>query len=208
MRTPFPRLVPGLSNSFPFDPRRILSREIRSQLPDSVFSEVEPTFSDIEATVGDPAYQTLAALMRLSMQDEQIRLDDRAGMSASLPLQVPFVDQDLIDLLATVPSAMRIKGPTGENILRTVVQPHFPAELIKRRKKAFLTPMAQWLRGPLKPLLLDYMAPERIAAAGIFDAAELGRLVSQHLSGERDHHVPLRYFLMFELWRERWLGES
>jgi asparagine synthase (glutamine-hydrolysing) len=118
------------------------------------------------------------------------------------------VDHELIDLMATVPASMRIKGPTGENILRTLMQRHMPPELLDRPKRGFAPPMPEWLRGPLRPVLQDYASPERVAAAGIFDPQAITRLVDDHMAGRRDNHVPLRYFLMFELWRERWLGRQ
>jgi hypothetical protein len=204
MRTQDRRLVPGLSNSFTFEPRVLLSRELRSQLPASVVTEVEPIFDEIERSIPDVAYRIHAGLMRVIVQDDSVRVLDRLGAAASIEIMTPFVDSDVIDLLATVPSAMRLEGRNGDNLLRALMRGRLPDALLDRQKQAFFTPMADWLRGPLRSVLEDYARPERVAIEGIFEPQALTRLVNDHLSGRRDQHVPLRYFLMFELWRERW----
>lgn len=66
-------------------------------------------------------------------------------------------------------------------------------------------PMDAWLRGRLRPVLLDVLAPARIEAGGLFMPAAVSRLVDQHLANVGNHSIALRLLLMFELWRTRWL---
>ena len=66
-------------------------------------------------------------------------------------------------------------------------------------------PVARWLRGPLIPLLDDYLGPNRIARQGLFRPSEIARLVEEHRAGVKDHRKPLWTLLMFQLWCEHWL---
>jgi asparagine synthase (glutamine-hydrolysing) len=88
------------------------------------------------------------------------------------------------------------------------MQGRLPDVILQRRKKQFGGPTEEWLRGPLKPMLLDYLSPESIKAAGIFDADRISRLISNHLSRRQNNGGALRIVLLFELWRRRWVEQS
>ena len=44
----------------------------------------------------------------------------------------------------------------------------------------------------------------RIAEQGIFEPSEVKRLLSEHLTGRRDHRKQLWTLFVFQLWHRRW----
>jgi asparagine synthase (glutamine-hydrolysing) len=70
----------------------------------------------------------------------------------------------------------------------------------------FGVPIDRWLRFELKDLLLDYLSAERLKREGFFDADLVEKKVKEHLSGRTNHQYRLWSLLMWEMWRERWLG--
>jgi asparagine synthase (glutamine-hydrolysing) len=66
-------------------------------------------------------------------------------------------------------------------------------------------PIAQWLRGPLRPMLEAILDPERLRRTGLLDPEPVARLVSEHVRHQRDHRKVLWTLLTFELWREAYL---
>jgi hypothetical protein len=57
----------------------------------------------------------------------------------------------------------------------------------------------------LKDYLVDALQSPRARQRGYFQARFVDRLVSEHLSGRRDHALRLWQLLMFELWHRRHL---
>jgi asparagine synthase (glutamine-hydrolysing) len=57
-------------------------------------------------------------------------------------------------------------------------------------------------------LLLDYLSPSRLKKEGLFDETMVENKIKEHLSGRINHHYRLWALLMWEMWRERWLGGS
>ncbi|MEZ5288850.1 MAG: asparagine synthase-related protein [Vicinamibacterales bacterium] len=55
-----------------------------------------------------------------------------------------------------------------------------------RRKKAGI-PMKNWLRRELQPLMQRLLAPDRLQARGLFDPAEVQRLMNEHVAGRENH---------------------
>jgi asparagine synthase (glutamine-hydrolysing) len=70
----------------------------------------------------------------------------------------------------------------------------------------FGVPVDRWLRFELKDLLLDYLSSERLKKEGLFNTALVEKKIKEHLSNQTNHQYRLWSLLMWEMWRERWLG--
>jgi len=123
---------------------------------------------------------------------------DRAGMAHSLEVREPLMDHQLIEWLATLPSALKIHGQEGKYLLKKAFEPRLPADVLYRPKMGFSVPLASWLRGPLAERTREALLGPRMADAGYFDPDTLRSMVRQHQSGQRDFSAPLWTLLMFE----------
>ena len=77
-----------------------------------------------------------------------------------------------------------------------------PRGITTRPKKGFGIPVAQWLRGPWRELLLDTLGDGGAAKTGWFDQGVVDSLIDDHLSGRQDRRKPLWTLLMFRLWED------
>ncbi|MBL8352957.1 MAG: amidotransferase 1, exosortase A system-associated [Burkholderiaceae bacterium] len=123
---------------------------------------------------------------------------DRASMAHSLEVREPLMDHKLIEWLATLPSALKVRGQEGKFLLKKAMEPMLPADVLYRPKMGFSVPLARWFRGPLKQRVRDAVLGERLAATGWFDRDYLQHLVDAHQSGASDFSAPLWTLLMFE----------
>jgi asparagine synthase (glutamine-hydrolysing) len=123
---------------------------------------------------------------------------DRASMAHSLEVREPLMDHPLVEWLATLPGALKVRGQEGKVLLKKAMEPHLPRELMYRPKMGFAVPLAQWFRGPLRARVRDAVLGERLADTGLFNVGYLKRLVDDHQSGLRDYSAPLWTVLMFD----------
>ena len=56
------------------------------------------------------------------------------------------------------------------------------------------------MRGPLRGLLRDVLAPEAVRRRGLLRAGVVERLVAAHLGGRGDHSRKLFSLMVLELW--------
>ncbi len=91
-------------------------------------------------------------------------------------------------------------------LLKKVLARYVPESLSERPKMGFGVPIDQWFRGELNPLLMDYLSPERLRRQGIFNPVLVEKKIKEHLSGKRNHQYRLWAILMWEMWREQWIG--
>lgn len=123
---------------------------------------------------------------------------DRTSMAHSLEVREPLMDHELVEWLATLPSAYKIQGQEGKAIFKKSMEPYLPHEVLYRQKMGFSVPLARWFRGPLKQRVRDAVLGERLKDTGWFNPDYLNHLVDVHQSGRADYSAPLWALLMFE----------
>jgi asparagine synthase (glutamine-hydrolysing) len=123
---------------------------------------------------------------------------DRSSMAHSLEVREPLMDHELVEWVSALPSGLKVRGRTGKYLLKKAMEPFLPRDVIYRPKMGFSIPVADWLRGPLRPKLLEAVRGEVLADTEMFDRRYLNELVERHLSGARDYSAPLWSLLMFD----------
>lgn len=131
---------------------------------------------------------------------------DRASMACSLEVRAPFLDADLVDRIRALPSSLKLRRGHGKWLLKRAAASHLPPSVLGRGKKGFGIPIARWLNGELAPLLDRLLAPDRLDREGLFRPTEVARLVGEHRAGVANHRKPLWTLMVFQLWKESWLG--
>ncbi len=137
------------------------------------------------------------------LPDDILTKVDRMSMAHSLETRPPLLDHHVVEFAASLPSHMKVRGLRRKVVLRAAVGDLLPRPLLRRRKHGFSIPLAGWLRRELRPLLLDTLSPRAIRRCGIFDPAEVARVIDDHLAGRRDLSRNLWGLLMFMVWHER-----
>jgi len=167
-------------------------------------SRYEETF---EETVDWPL---LSRLMRVDQKtylpDAMLTKVDRASMATSLEVRVPLLDHRVVEFSAALPESFKYRNGTGKYLLKKLLAKYLPANLFERPKMGFGIPIDRWLRFELKDLLLDYLSTERLKKEGLFNTDIVEHKINEHLSGRTNHQYRLWSLLMWEMWRERWLG--
>jgi asparagine synthase (glutamine-hydrolysing) len=138
------------------------------------------------------------------LQDCILTKVDRASMACSLEARAPFLDYTFVEFANAIPFRLKLKGLTTKYILKKAMQDKLPREILGRGKKGFGIPVAKWFRHDLRELLLDYLSESRIRRQGIFNPAEVTRLVDEHLRGTKDNRKQLWTLFIFELWAEHY----
>lgn len=125
---------------------------------------------------------------------------DRASMATSLEVRAPFLDHRVVELAWSLPMEMRYDASGGKRVLRELLRRYVPPELTDRPKMGFGVPVAQWLRGSLRPWAEALLEPGRLAQDGLLEPEAVTRLWKQHLCGWDDHSDVLWSILMFQAW--------
>ncbi len=196
-RPPVPRHLAFLGSFLEEEMRAVLQVDVGD-----IWTELQGHVDDARAA-GATEMEALTWLdARTYMGDDILVKVDRASMANSLEVRVPFLDHRLVELAARVPWGLKQRGSTGKYLLKKAVAPRLPRGITGRAKKGFGIPVADWLRGPWRELLLDTLGGGGAARTGWFDQAAVDRMLHEHLDGHLDRRKPLWTLLMFRLWED------
>ncbi|PLK25022.1 asparagine synthetase B [Porphyrobacter sp. TH134] len=123
---------------------------------------------------------------------------DRTSMAVSLEAREPLLDHRLVEFAARLPEGMRVRGSTGKYLLKKSLERYLPHDILYRPKQGFVTPIAEWLRGPLASAARGIGASGGLAQTGFFDAKSISAMAEAHIGGRADHSRTLWQLLMLE----------
>ena len=138
------------------------------------------------------------------LPDDILYKCDRMSMAHSLEVRPPFLDHRIVEFAATLPEAMKVRGGSLKHILRVLMRGKLPDVVLDRPKEGFDIPTHRWFRTVLRPMLEDVVSDDAARASGVFDAAALRRLRSDHITRRANLGYPLWGLLTLFLWIKRW----
>ncbi len=167
--------------------------------------ELEPThllFEGRHEAAGptDPINASIYVDSTIYLPDDILVKADRMSMAHSLELRSPFLDYRIIEAMADVPGWLKVRGLRLKALLKDTLRGILPDELLDRKKAGFNVPVGSWLRGPLRPLLMEALDRDRLASRGALDPEGVHRLIDAHLEQHGDYGRPLWNLLMYSLW--------
>ncbi|HMO18899.1 MAG TPA: asparagine synthase (glutamine-hydrolyzing) [Oligoflexia bacterium] len=125
---------------------------------------------------------------------------DRASMATSIETRAPFLDYRLVEFAWSLPLSMKIRGKRGKWVLREILRKYVPDSLIDRPKMGFSVPIAEWLRGPLRPWAEELLDVNRMGQDGFFNSEMMQKMWGEHLREEFNWGTQLWSVLMFQAW--------
>jgi asparagine synthase (glutamine-hydrolysing) len=187
--------------------RSLLAPRVLARLTDD-----DPFGSAREILAGKAFPDDLALLLysdfTMYLQDDLLTKVDRATMLASLESRAPFLDHELVEFVAGLPSRLKVHGFTTKDALRRVARARLPGEVLRRRKRGFNIPFSRWLLDGLGEELRQRFSEEKVRARGLLAPTGVSTLLDEHMSRRADHRKPLYTLLALDLWCDRWFGEG
>ncbi len=131
---------------------------------------------------------------------------DRMSMAHSIEARVPFLDHELWEYAAKLPSAAIVGRAPPKDLLRRAMRPDLPAEVVARRKQGLAAPHAAWLRRERLPDWAEAQLQDGVLRqTGYFVPAEVRRLRAEHQAGRANHSRLLMGVLSTQLWHAQFI---
>jgi asparagine synthase (glutamine-hydrolysing) len=179
--------------------RQLLSADARRQLASRDAFEDVTRHVRRSGLIGD--LERLQYLcLKLYFQDDILAKVDRASMAHSLEVRVPFMDRDLVDYACRIQPFNKLRGLRTKYVLKRALQGLLPDDIIHRRKAGFMIPVARWLIQDMRETIEDLCSPGAVAGTGLFDAAQVRRMLDEHFQRRRDHRKPIYALVCFMAW--------
>lgn len=135
-----------------------------------------------------------------------LQVEDRASMAASIEARVPYLDKRILELVASMPPAVKFKGGKTKAILKKAFKNHLPAKILNRKDKmGFPVPLVDWLKkDPVRSFVSDVLLSNKSRDRGIFNPNSLQHLIqNENLFGRQLWGV-----LCLELWFQTFIDSK
>jgi asparagine synthase (glutamine-hydrolysing) len=147
----------------------------------------------------------VTAMMRVDQRYDLMSLNltytDRMSMAASVEARVPFLDFNLVRVMNSIPTNLKIRRGKTKYVLKKVMESHLPDEVLHRAKTGFGLPIRSWLKQANEPIE-HYLDKETIKRQGIFDHTALESVLNEHFAGRKNHAYLVFALLCFQVWLE------
>ena len=153
---------------------------------------------------GDIVGQLLDVNLRTYLLDDLLVKTDRTSMAASVEVRSPFLDHQMVQFVAAIPTGLKLRWGTSKYILKRALRGVLPDRIIDRKKHGFGVPVGSWFRGDLSGYLRSALLGERSRARGIWRTEALEAMIEAHMSAKVDLGQALWTLLTFELWMQRY----
>lgn len=125
---------------------------------------------------------------------------DIASMANSLEVRSPFLDHHLMELAASIPADLKLKGLNTKYLLKKALSDILPKDILCRRKMGFGVPISRWFRNELKDFVRETLLDECATRRGFFNRNYVEKLIADHQSSVKLHTYRIWALLNLELW--------
>jgi asparagine synthase (glutamine-hydrolysing) len=138
------------------------------------------------------------------LRDDILTKVDRASMAVSLECRDPMLDHRIAELAFSLPFEYLYHQGEHKRILKSLLRKWISEDVVSFPKKGFMIPLYTWMKGVWKPIVLEYLSPEKVKAVGVLDPKEVAREVDQFYRYHGCRAEKLWMMLNFHLWADRW----
>ena len=138
------------------------------------------------------------------LPDDLLVKVDRASMAHSLEVRVPLLDHRIVEFALSLPAHWKKRQSVTKYILKDILFDLVPKEFFDRPKQGFSVPLAQYLKGPLRPWVEKHLTREIIEKYSWVDP-DVVELYKTCFFTKGDTYLYHRIFLlaMLHQWLER-----
>ena len=137
-----------------------------------------------------------------------LHYEDRNSMAFSLESRVPYLDVRLVEYIASLPLAQKIKRGITKAVLRRAVKGLIPESIRCRMDKmGFITPEEVWMKDDLRPFMLEILSSRSFQSRPYWNATAVAGNYREFLDGKSGYSPDLWRIACAELWLRKFFDE-
>jgi len=129
-------------------------------------------------------------------------------MANGLEERVPILDHYLVELGFKIPNKFKIKDTDqGKEIFIEAIKKYLPDHVLKsNKKKVWLTPTSEWLRGNLKKFALNILSEDYCEKTRkYFNFDEINSMFINHIEKKKYNLNLIWALIVFQVWYKKYL---
>jgi asparagine synthase (glutamine-hydrolysing) len=146
----------------------------------------------------------LAFDQKYYLPDDILVKSDRMSMAHAVEVRPPYLDHRIVEFAATLPASLKIRGRRQKFLLKDMMKDKLPPLILQRKKMGFDIPAHEWLRGPLRSLLIDTLNTGLGDYPELFHSEAIQSFLRSHLERRVNIGYHLWGLMILFLWMKKW----
>ena len=128
--------------------------------------------------------------------DDPVKRVDNMTMAWGLEARVPFLDHELVELAARMPSDLKLRDG-GKYALKQISRGRVPDSVIDRKKGYFPVPALKFVRGEFLDFMQDTLLSQKCKERGLYQSSYVEKLLAKpdeyltRIQGSKIWHLTL-----------------
>ena len=138
-----------------------------------------------------------------------LKYADRASMNNSMETRVPFLDHEVVECSLQIPSEYKNLLGQQRIIMKYPYRKYVNKKVLYLNKRTIADPQSEWLKGPLKNLMLDTINSSSFNNNEFFNKGEVQNYYDNFLKFPKHFNSFLIFqILVSEIWTKKILKKS
>jgi asparagine synthase (glutamine-hydrolysing) len=177
----------------------LLGERLKTELKD--FDPEEAICSYFDCADADEILdKMLLSDSMIRLPDHSVMILDRTTMAHGLEARSPFLDHELAEFSATIPTALKVRGRTRRYIQTRLAQRYLSREILQRKKQGFSSALPYLLADEFRVLFDTFLSHSHLVRDGYLNHEPIAALLTQHLGKKVDHGNRLWLLCNAEIW--------
>ena len=176
--------------------------EVKRIISDDIFQKINTDLSVYHLSDSKDYKGYFEYDMKYSLSSHHVFRDDLSAMKYGVEFRYPYLSNDLIDYVASLPETFRFNGVQNKPLLRKVAEKYLPSGILKMSKRGFSFPLNYFIKNEKKMQAFITEALESLKKREFFKPEVMDEWWN-HLENEYDW-VKIWQLVTFELWYQKY----
>ncbi len=196
-----PRILPAFVQLYYNQSQR------RNLYREELFSKINTDIAEnykLKLLMSSTSKDILSKMQELDIKtylvDDILTKVDRASMSNSLEVRVPFLDHKIVEHAATIPINLKYKNKNKKYILKETMKNYLPEKVLNHPKQGFAMPLDAWFKDDLKEFIYSKLILNDSKLYKYLDKDFVNKNLQTHFLGMRDYSQKIWMLLFLDEW--------
>ncbi len=176
--------------------------EAKSIFKKDIFDKIQSDLQDKKLSESKDYQGLFEYDMKYSLSSHHVFRDDLSAMKYGVEFRYPYLSNNLIDYVSSLPEYIRYDGIQNKPLLRKVAGKYVPEEILKMPKRGFSFPLSHFIKN--EPRVRDFIVENlsRLKKRNFFNS----KIIDYWWENQRNEYdcVKIWQLVTFELWYQKY----
>lgn len=176
--------------------------EVKSVFGKDIFNSIQTNFKDKKLSEAKDYQGLFEYDMKYSLSSHHVFRDDLSAMKYGVEFRYPYLSNDLIDYVSSLPEKLRYNGIQNKPLLRKVAEKYLPSEILKMPKRGFSFPLSHFIKTEPKVRAFIVENLNSLKNRNFFNS----EVIDKWWSNQKNEYdcVKIWQLVTFELWYQKY----